>query len=526
MNKIKRLSALLAILAVAGMVQIFISCSSDDDGGSDTPSSSSVGQPLSSGGAEQNSSSSSGGGDNPPLSSSGAEQELSSSSDGDVVPELSSSSGNDVPDLSSSSGGDVVPSSSSEETQGGESSITDSRDSKEYKTVQIGEQVWFAENLNYNASGSKCYDNLDSNCEIYGRLYDWETAKTVCPSGWHLPSKEEWDIMTAYIGVPSGWKLKATSGWKEYEGKVGGTDDYGFSALPGGLGLLDGSFGTVDVVGYFWSASENDSDNANTMLIGWGNDNAGKDARSKSYLLSVRCLKGEPTSSSSVAVSSSSSVDDGLGSITDSRDSKKYKIVQIGEQVWFAENLNYAVEGSKCGVDGGLGLTDDNTASCNAYGRLYNWVIAMKFEDDCISNVCSDQINTPHQGICPDGWHIPSEADWDALIETTGDIITSGMKLRTTSGWTRGSNNDATDMSGTDDFGFSALPGGYGSWGGSNSNSKHNSVGNEAYWWSAREDQVTGQTPSGYVYYTGGITSVRSYYTGKNMYYSIRCLKD
>jgi uncharacterized protein (TIGR02145 family) len=124
--------------------------------------------------------------------------------------------------------------------------ITDDRDEKVYKTVKIGKQIWMAENLNYSDAGrvGKCYDNEPSNCEIYGRLYDWETAKEICPKGWHFPSSDEWDALYQHIGgedyntrnVES--KLKATIGWKkdiknEYPGN--GTDDYGFTALPGGV---------------------------------------------------------------------------------------------------------------------------------------------------------------------------------------------------------------------------------------------------------------------------------------------------
>ncbi|MCL2100623.1 MAG: fibrobacter succinogenes major paralogous domain-containing protein [Fibromonadales bacterium] len=113
-------------------------------------------------------------------------------------------------------------------------SFTDPRDGKEYKTVKIGNQVWMAENLNYNAKNSKCYDNKSENCEKYGRLYSWVTAMEVCPKGWHLPSDEEWQILVDFVGDnEAGEKLKAKSGWNE-DGN--GMDDYGFSALPGGYG--------------------------------------------------------------------------------------------------------------------------------------------------------------------------------------------------------------------------------------------------------------------------------------------------
>ena len=138
----------------------------------------------------------------------------------------------------------------------------DSRDGKVYKTVKIGEQVWMAENLAYApASGNYwAYDNDDANVEIYGYLYDWQTAKNVCPAGWHLPSDEEWTELTDYLGGNAGGKLKATgtigSGtglW--YAPNTGATNETGFTALPGGYRYGDGAFDYVGYHGYWWSAT-------------------------------------------------------------------------------------------------------------------------------------------------------------------------------------------------------------------------------------------------------------------------------
>jgi len=124
-------------------------------------------------------------------------------------------------------------------------SLTDSRDGKDYKTVKLDKQTWMAENLNYNANGSKCYDNSESNCQKYGRLYDWNAAMNVCPKDWHLPSDKEWEALVNFAGgAIAGNMLKASSGWIE---NGNGVDATGFSALPGEDG------GTI---GIWWSAAE------------------------------------------------------------------------------------------------------------------------------------------------------------------------------------------------------------------------------------------------------------------------------
>jgi uncharacterized protein (TIGR02145 family) len=109
------------------------------------------------------------------------------------------------------------------------STFTDKRDGKVYKIVEINGQTWFAENLNYAAEGSKCYEDKAGNCEKYGRLYDWNTAMKACPAGWHLATDAEWTALVNYAGgeLTAGTKLKSSTGWMRHRGIPTGTNDYG-----------------------------------------------------------------------------------------------------------------------------------------------------------------------------------------------------------------------------------------------------------------------------------------------------------
>jgi uncharacterized protein (TIGR02145 family) len=169
-------------------------------------------------------------------------------------------------------------------------SFTDTRDSNIYKTVTIATQTWMAENLNYEPSSgnSWCYDNKPSNCDKYGRLYDWNTALKVCPEDWHLPSDAEWTVLENEVGgsTVAGKKLKSATDWN-------GTDDFGFNALPAGLRIS--SFDNLGSWACFWSATETE----NGGLRAWyhvliTDDEIGFDTRLPSHKnngLSVRCLQ-------------------------------------------------------------------------------------------------------------------------------------------------------------------------------------------------------------------------------------------
>lgn len=177
--------------------------------------------------------------------------------------------------------------------QSADKTFSDARDGKKYKTVKIGTQIWMAENLNYvTKSGSWCYDNQTGNCDKYGRLYDWETAKKACPSGWHLPSDKEWHTLIDYLGssAVAGGKLKSTSGWNSPN--TGATNESGFSALPGGyLSSFKGSFSNLGADGHWWSSPDSNDSYAWSRFLSYSSESVSKDQGSKEYGFSVRCLR-------------------------------------------------------------------------------------------------------------------------------------------------------------------------------------------------------------------------------------------
>lgn len=173
--------------------------------------------------------------------------------------------------------------------------LLDERDGKGYKTVKIGTQTWMAENLNYISDNSFCYDDADSNCSTYGRLYDYSTAVSSCPSGWHLPSDDEWnDLAEAMGGMDkAGLRLKATKGW-ENDGSVNnvnGTDDCQFSALPAGEGGLNTGYRQNGYWGYWWSSSQYDGPWAGVrVIISFDNEMAENTGHDAWEYIAVRCV--------------------------------------------------------------------------------------------------------------------------------------------------------------------------------------------------------------------------------------------
>jgi len=217
------------------------------------------------------------------------------------------------------------------------------------------------------------------------------------------------------------------------------------------------------------------------------------------------------SSSSNGSQSSSSEIvgyDGEYGTVIDDA-GKSYKTVEIGTQTWMAENLNYDIPGSVCG--------DDDEANCEIYGRQYDWATAMALDPDCNETECSEQIDTFHRGICPEEWHISSNADWDKLLlyidgadgtESDYQSLRAGKYLKAESGWSKAIFGNS-GSNGTNQYGFSALPIVSGSSGG--------------YWWTSTESY------SGGAYNKIMDNSNDGVYSGindKTLLRSVRCVKN
>lgn len=422
---------------------------------------------------------------------------------------------------------------------------------------------------------SRCFDNDSAKCKIIGREYTWAAAidsvalandpekklncgflieclraettlQGICPDGWHLPTKSEIEILYATVGGASiaGSNLKSMSGWRDYEH---GKDLYGFTAVPidgegssfgcwssvgdrvdsrraYSLCLLnyrkDGvicngyksSFGPVRCIKNVEVSSSSSSEIASSSSEKYSSSSKKMDSSSSEKSSSSVVSSSSAVSSSSVASSSSvtmatpckTETEDNCEyeMLTDERDNKVYKTVKIGDQWWMAENLNYKIDSSFCYMG--------SSANCEKYGRIYRWATAVGLrERDCgYGNYCSVPSGNV-RGVCPKGWHVPRSEEFRTLIKAVGGATVAGMALRSNYDW-------RDDKNGTDEFGFSALPGGY--------KLHYNSYDHlhyYAYFWSATGDTYNGD----YLYLTYGGAAV-VYGHPKYNGHPVRCVKD
>ena len=217
------------------------------------------------------------------------------------------------------------------------------------------------------------------------------------------------------------------------------------------------------------------------------------------------------------ANSSSNALNAALGTMTDNRDGRTYKTVTIGKQTWMAENLNFESDNSLC--------MSDITDYCNKYGRLYTWAAAMdsaaiwgEYGKGCgYGKKCypSTPFGQHVRGVCPEGWHLPTNSEWSSLMFTVGNNYEAAENLKSTSGWL---DYKGTSGNGTDDYGFSALPAGY-----RDKRGYGGQVGSEAHFWTSTEDD---ENKADFMYFTYSTHVWYMYGTDKQYGRSVRCVMD
>lgn len=281
------------------------------------------------------------------------------------------------------------------------------------------------------------------------------------------------------------------------------------------------------------SSSSSSKVESSSSVILSGDSHEESSSSSSSSLKSV--------SSSSKQLSSSSSEKNGDGwswevpkevrlnpeiaydSMTDSRDGQIYKTVKIGNQVWMAENLNYADSVATPSLMGKSCCFLNKVENCAVAGRLYTWMAAIdsvklykdKFVKCGVGKTCS--LPDTVYGICPPGWHLPTNKEWKTLFNEVGGILTASEVLKSKTGWPDNGN-------GTDDFGFSGLPVGERSaYGHIYYDPYFSGDGDFAGFWSASEYS---NSYAYHVFLSYEYKEVHLIYKNKLDALSVRCLKD
>lgn len=200
----------------------------------------------------------------------------------------------------------------------GNKQFIDSRDGNVYRTVRIGDQEWMAENLRFipnlvspdsNSRVSSCYyvyeyNGVDvneakstANYKGYGVLYNWVAAVESCPKGWHLPRYSEWMKLVDYLGgeniAASKLKKSGTTFWEAPN--TGAVNDTGFSALPGGVCSMNGTFNYMGYYGYWWISAEKNEIFGWYMKMSSGFTRVYSDYYRKEVGYSVRCIRDQST---------------------------------------------------------------------------------------------------------------------------------------------------------------------------------------------------------------------------------------
>ena len=274
------------------------------------------------------------------------------------------------------------------------------------------------------------------------------------------------------------------------------------------------------------SSSSADVQSSSSESVEISSSSDGEGTSSSSSTSEINCsalLEGETGWSWDVPKECRFNPDIDYGTMTDERDGKVYRTVTIGKQTWMAENLNYydSTDLSVKKKSWCYGKKDNgDSTTCDVTGRLYTWAAAMDSAGVWSTNGKGCGYNRPCsstdtvRGICPEGWHLPTSYEFDLLRIAVG-TSTSGKELKSTSGW---DDYDGESGNGTDSFGFSALPAGYG-----NLNGYFDNDGKYANFWTSTDFNIYNAY---LLYFSYNLDETRSSYTETEVIFSVRCLKN
>ena len=425
------------------------------------------------------------------------------------------------------------------------------------KTTKYANGTSIAQGSTYTNQEAYWYypDNNSYNKETYGLLYNFpaimhgasssnsnpSNVQGICPLGWHVPSDAEWTQLIDHVGSLQKYRcgndnlniakaLSSSTGWKIATGtcfvgnEQSANNATNFSALPAGYGGFDNfgrcaSFGSCTIYNYHTAfISREIYSGSAEVSFGIAEPNVSK---------SVRCLKDDEHINDGQPCPGTSTVTDVDGNI--------YNTIQIGDQCWMRENLRTTKYADNTYIELGSSTStftayrycpDNNSSNVSTYGYLYNWLAVMG------SASASSTNPSGVQGICPTGWHVPSQAEWTQLTNYVGNQskyhcnssnTEMAKALADTTGWIKDNVVDECapgyNQSTNNTTGFSIRPAGC-------NNGNYTNFGYTSRFWSTSIHPVydNNRTAFWISYYYGYVDPKCGDYVHDGL--SVRCLKD
>ncbi len=450
----------------------------------------------------------------------------------------------------------------------GDSSFIDVRDGEEYTFRRIGNQVWMTKNLNYATDSSYCFRNYPANCNVFGKLYQWDEAFAAVPTGWHIPSDDEWQVLVNHLGgdAVAGGAMKSTSAlWLPTNS--GATNSSYFNALPGGL-INNHRFVDSGAAAYFWTSSEIDTAKVGARSVYFGNTSVTKFSFAKDrYKVAVRCVRDDTSfpsliTDTAMTITDSSAVFRGIitsnggssitstGLVWDTIPNPTINLSTKTVNTVITDTFNntiphleshkkYYVRAYATNVLGtGYGsnrmfiTNSDSTFTDPRDGKIYTfrhigsqvWMTQNLNYDTSGASRCYDnnENNCDVYGrlykwdvaraVIPPGWHLPSYSEMQTLATFVGGVNVAGGPLKATAFWTQ-PNTGATNSSG-----FTALPGGR-----DNNDGSFGWAGLIGFWWTSSADSFSDPY---YLQITYDTIRILVQNGASTKSFSVRCIRD